>query len=66
MSDDRGPQTLGRQRTYSEIRHHCTAMSSFSAPNAFADPEDSKLVADAKQQPTESLTYSYTEVALSF
>lgn len=61
MSDDRGPQTLGRQRTYSEIRYHCTAMSSFSAPNAFADPEDSKLVADAKQQPTESLTYSYTE-----
>jgi len=36
-------------------------MSSFNAPNAFADPEDPDLVAEAKRQPVELLTYSYTE-----
>ena len=39
-------------------------MSSFSAPNAFADPEDPESVAEAKQQLVEPLTYSYTEVTL--
>jgi hypothetical protein len=41
---------------------HPTTMSSFKASNAFADPEDSKLVADAKQSPTEAVEYKYAEV----
>jgi multifunctional beta-oxidation protein len=30
--------------------------------NAFADPEDSQLVADAKNVATEPVPFSYTEV----
>ncbi|KAF9476695.1 multifunctional beta-oxidation protein [Pholiota conissans] len=30
-------------------------------PNAFADPEDSQLVRDAKKEPIEPVLYSYTE-----
>ena len=37
-------------------------MSKFNASDAFADPEDPKLVAEAKRMSTESFTYSYTEV----
>lgn len=37
-------------------------MSSFQSANAFADPEDSQLVADAKKITTEPVPYSYTEV----
>ncbi|KAF9468144.1 multifunctional beta-oxidation protein, partial [Collybia nuda] len=40
---------------------HPTTMSSFKAPNAFADPEDSKIVVEAKQSPTEAVDYKYTE-----
>ncbi|KAG5726556.1 hypothetical protein E4T56_gene4687 [Termitomyces sp. T112] len=36
-------------------------MSKFSSPNAFADPEDSQLVADAKKAPVDPVEYSYTE-----
>jgi len=36
-------------------------MPSFKDPKAFADPEDSQLVRDAKQVPTVPSTYSYTE-----
>ncbi|RDB26283.1 Peroxisomal hydratase-dehydrogenase-epimerase [Hypsizygus marmoreus] len=36
-------------------------MSSFKDPNAFADPEDSKLVAEAKKVTSEPEEYTYTE-----
>jgi hypothetical protein len=36
-------------------------MPSFKDPAAFADPEDSQLVADAKKVPVEPIEYSYTE-----
>ncbi|KAG6826774.1 hypothetical protein H0H92_014514 [Tricholoma furcatifolium] len=36
-------------------------MSNFKAPNAFADPEDSQLVVDAKKERSEPVEYSYTE-----
>jgi hypothetical protein len=36
-------------------------MSNFKAPNAFADPEDSQLVADAKRNHIDPVEYSYTE-----
>lgn len=39
-------------------------MSKFSSSNAFADPEDSQLVADAKKAPVDPVEYSYTEVRL--
>lgn len=41
-------------------------MSSFHCANAFADPEDSQLVADAKNSVTEPVPYTYTEVATHF
>jgi hypothetical protein len=37
-------------------------MSPFRDPKAFADPEDSALVAEAKKQIHEPFTYNYTEV----
>ncbi|KAG6880126.1 hypothetical protein C0992_005833 [Termitomyces sp. T32_za158] len=37
-------------------------MSRFSSPTAFADPEDSPLVADAKRAPVDPVEYAYTEV----
>ena len=37
-------------------------MSSFKDPNAFADREDSELVAEAKKTIPDSTIYSYTEV----
>ena len=37
-------------------------MPSFQSANAFADPEDSQLVADAKKVVAEPVPYSYTEV----
>ena len=36
-----------------------------SSANAFADPEDSQLVADAKNDITEPVPFSYTEVTTS-
>ncbi|KAF8656788.1 hypothetical protein AX16_002340 [Volvariella volvacea WC 439] len=36
-------------------------MSKFNSPDAFADPEDSQLVVNAKKLRPEPLTYSYTE-----
>lgn len=36
-------------------------MSSFKDPNAFADPEDSQLVVDAKKVTIDPVDYSYTE-----
>lgn len=39
-------------------------MPSFKNPNAFSDPEDSELVAKAKQERVEPGEYSYTEVCL--
>ncbi|KAF8623682.1 hypothetical protein AX17_007380 [Amanita inopinata Kibby_2008] len=36
-------------------------MVNFKAPDAFADPEDSKLVADAKKEVIPPTDYSYTE-----
>ncbi|KAG5652323.1 hypothetical protein H0H81_005391 [Sphagnurus paluster] len=36
-------------------------MSIFNSPNAFADPEDSQLVADAKKARADPVEYSYTE-----
>lgn len=36
-------------------------MSKFQDPNAFADPEDSQLVADAKKVIPESVPYNYAE-----
>ncbi|KAG6872392.1 hypothetical protein C0995_010090 [Termitomyces sp. Mi166 len=36
-------------------------MSKFSSPNAFADQEDSQLVADAKKAPVDPVEYSFTE-----
>jgi len=38
-------------------------MSVFKDPNAFADPEDTKLVADAKKIVPDSVLYDYTEVS---
>ena len=37
-------------------------MVSFNDPNAFADPEDSSLVAEAKKHVEPPLEYNYTEV----
>ena len=39
-------------------------MVSFKDPNAFADPEDSAIVAEAKKQVEEPVEYTYTEVCL--
>ncbi|KAF5371816.1 hypothetical protein D9615_009556 [Tricholomella constricta] len=36
-------------------------MSAFKSPNAFADPEDSQLVADAKKERVEPAEHSFTE-----
>ena len=36
-------------------------MADFTKPDAFADPEDSKLVADAKREPIDPVDYQYTE-----
>lgn len=40
---------------------HPSIMSVFKDPNAFADPEDTKLVADAKKIVPDSVLYDYTE-----
>lgn len=37
-------------------------MSKFQDPNAFTDPEDSQLVADAKRIIPDPVSYNYTEV----
>ena len=37
-------------------------MVDFKDPNAFADPEDSKVVADAKKHVEPPADYNYTEV----
>jgi hypothetical protein len=37
-------------------------MSKFTKTDAFADPEDSKVVSEAKLQPVDITEYSYTEV----
>lgn len=37
-------------------------MASFKDPKAFADPEDSALVAEAKTHVEEPVEYTYTEV----
>jgi hypothetical protein len=36
-------------------------MPDFEDPNAFVDPEDSKLVAAAKKVPVEDVAYTYAE-----
>lgn len=38
-------------------------MSVLKDPNTFADPEDSKLVADAKKIVPDPVLYNYTEVS---
>jgi len=38
-------------------------MSVLKDPNAFADPEDSELVADAKKIVPDPVPYDYTEVS---
>ena len=57
---------------YLLLRHSCALFSdhsslnlnmvSFNDPNAFADPEDSALVAEAKKHVEPPLEYNYTEV----
>jgi peroxisomal enoyl-CoA hydratase 2 len=37
-------------------------MSNIADPKAFADPEDSAVVAEAKQEVYDPVDYSYTEV----
>jgi multifunctional beta-oxidation protein len=38
-------------------------MSNFKDPNAFADPEDTKIIADAKKIIPDPVPYNYTEVS---
>ncbi|KDR76315.1 hypothetical protein GALMADRAFT_121279 [Galerina marginata CBS 339.88] len=52
--------------TQEAIQQHSTlsllrTMTSFKDPNAFADPEDSQLVRDAKRDPTFPVSYFYKE-----
>lgn len=41
-------------------------MVDFKDPNAFADPEDSRIVAEAKKKVEPPVEYNYTQVCRHF
>ncbi|KIK10140.1 hypothetical protein K443DRAFT_126912 [Laccaria amethystina LaAM-08-1] len=61
FEDGRATHPSSTQEAIQQLVENFAVMSSFKDPNAFADPEDSELVAEAKRTIPDSTTYSYTE-----
>ncbi|TFK72928.1 multifunctional beta-oxidation protein [Pluteus cervinus] len=61
FDDGRASHPTSTQEATQKWFPYFVMTSNFKAPDAFADPEDSSLVAEAKRTSTEQSTFTYTE-----